>query len=322
MLRPDQYQRAGELLSRGDLVVIPTETVYGLGASALASAAIGAVFDAKERPRDNPLIVHVGELAAALDLVPPDLGLTRRILETYAPGPITVILPAPAWAVPEVRGGLPTIAVRVPSPEITRKAIIAAGVPVAAPSANRSGRPSPTTVAMAIEEMDGRVAAILDGGPCTVGIESTIVDARSDRDVVILRPGRITAAEIARDLGCVVRLRDAEDVPTPGTRYRHYTPRVPVVLVPADELDAARKEAKRLPAWTELSLQRFGDFATYEENLYRAFWDAERAGHAVILAELPPEGSAEGLTDRLRRAAVGEYRRGELGRFVGGRFFG
>lgn len=291
--------------------------MYGLAASACDRDAVGAIFEAKERPRDNPLIVHFSDTDEALDVVPRNLGLTRALVGTFAPGPLTVIVPAPPWAVPEVRGGLPTIAVRVPDLELARRVIAAAGVPVAAPSANRTGRPSPTTAVMAMDEMGGRVAAILDGGPCTVGIESTIVDATSDREAVILRPGDITAREIADRLGCAVRFGGTGDAPSPGTRYRHYTPCVPVVLVRTEDIAQAREEAQdqgnptAAGALAVLSVERFGGVKAYAEHLYGAFRDAERRQCLLILAEIPPAGSdSEGLTDRLTRAAAGRYRPG------------
>ncbi|TVR73975.1 MAG: threonylcarbamoyl-AMP synthase [Spirochaetaceae bacterium] len=321
-LTPDRYRRAAELLAAGELVVIPTETVYGLAASALDRGAVGAIFDAKERPRDNPLIVHLGDADAARDVVPRQMGLTRAIISAFAPGPITVILPAPPWAVPEVRGGLPTIALRVPSLELARHVIIAAGVPLAAPSANRSGRPSPTTAAMAVEEMGGRVAAVLDGGPCTVGIESTIVDATNDREAVILRPGRITAREISHRLGCPARHRERGDSPSPGTHYRHYTPRVPVVLVQSGDMEEAVAEAEGVfgcrpgtdgPGGIALfTVEQFRTLEGYAEGLYQAFWNAERQERLLILAEMPPGEESEGLADRLLRASVGTFEPGML----------
>ncbi|SIP90891.1 L-threonylcarbamoyladenylate synthase [Alkalispirochaeta americana] len=313
--------RAGQLLAEGRLVVIPTETVYGLGASAVDPGAVRAVFAAKERPLDNPLIVHFGDSSDAVAVVPSPLGLTRALLQAFAPGPLTVIVPAPSWAVPEVRCGLPTVALRVPAHTLARQVISRAGVPVAAPSANRSGRPSPTTREMAWEEMAGRVAALVDGGCCTVGIESTVVDATSDREVVILRPGTISRQEIARRLGCPVRLQARGDRRSPGTRYRHYTPRIPVVLAAAADLEQAREEAGELfPCDSSqgqegvrvLSVETFGSYEAYAEGVYRAFWEAERRNCFLILAEDPPRGAAEGLADRLHRAARGVYRPGGL----------
>lgn len=313
------------MLAAGRLVVIPTETVYGLGASAINRDAVRAVFDAKDRPQDNPLIVHLGEMDSTLEIVPAELGLTRAILAEFAPGPITVILPAPRWAIPEVRAGLPTIALRIPSLELSRRVITAAGIPIAAPSANRSGRPSPTTAAMAYEEMAGRVAAVLDGGDCDVGIESTIVDATNDREAIILRPGRISASEITHRLGCPARGREPGDSHAPGTRFRHYTPNVPVVLVEPQDLIEAEREAKhammKINSAAEpmvLSRERYGSIAAYEENLYRAFWNAEREGCPLILAERPSSAEAEGLADRLRHAAGAIYDKGVAARMLVG----
>ncbi len=319
LLGPDDVGTAGGMIRAGQLVVFPTETVYGLGACAIDSNAIRAVFAAKDRPADNPLIVHLASVDEALDAVPRGEGLLRAALEGYAPGPLTIVIPAPSWAVPEVRGGLPTIALRVPALQVARQIIAAAGVPVAAPSANRSGRPSPTSAVMAMAEMSGRVAAVVDGGSCALGIESTIITAVADRELVVLRPGSISAAEIAARLGCPVRGRTTHDAIAPGTRYRHYTPVIPVILVPSELMARAAAEARGLPGGAGtvvLTAEQFDGFAGYAEQLYRAFWEAERAGAPCILAERPPPGHDEGLADRLYRAASAEYRPGVLSEVV------
>lgn len=331
--------RAGELLRAGELVVIPTETVYGLAASACDSAAVRAIFVAKERPQDNPLIVHLESAAAALELCPPEPAAARVLLEAFAPGPITVVVPADGRFAPEINSGLETVAIRVPALPIAREVIADAGVPLAAPSANRSGRPSPTSAAMALAEMTGRVAAVLDGGPCAVGIESTVVDASVPGELRILRPGRITAAQIERVVGYAV---DGEGGAaagsdaarrSPGTRYRHYTPRVPVVSVAPGELDSAIAEARErrptgehAPIWvvrvagrgsaappsdwrtgSGLYIVELVDYEEYARLLFALFWGAEEAGAAMILAEEPDPRRAPGLADRLSRASLGRY---------------
>lgn len=296
---------------------MPTETVYGLGASAVSEAAVRRVFAAKERPADNPLIVHMADPRDAVSAVPRTHGAMRAALEVFAPGPLTVVIPAPPWAVPEVRGGLPTVALRVPANRLAREIIRAAAVPVAAPSANRSGRPSPTTGAMALQEMSGRVAAVVDGGACTVGIESTIIAEDGGGGVVVLRPGSISRERLAEVLQCPVRYRQGGDAVSPGAVYPHYRPVVPVILVKTEDLSTARAEAlsryrsaeRGAPDTlvTVLSLERYGTWERYGKHLYREFFQAEQQGAAVILAEIPRQDSAEGLYDRLLRAATGTF---------------
>lgn len=326
--------RAGELLRAGELVVIPTETVYGLAASAFDAPAVRAIFSAKERPQDNPLIVHFKSLPAALDLCPRDVPEARMLLEAFAPGPITLVVPSDGRFAAEINHGLDTVAIRVPALETAREVIASAGVPLAAPSANRSGRPSPTSAEMAWAEMAGRVAAVLDGGVCRVGIESTVVDATETGGFRILRPGRITAAQIEQVVGYPLRdpPEDEESEQSrrsPGTRYRHYTPRVPVVLVAPAEIDRAMEDLReqrlsghgtaiwvlrlgapadrRIRAVGDVEIVEFTDFEEYARRLFSLFWSAEQAGAALILAEIPDHDTAPGLLDRLERAATGRY---------------
>lgn len=320
LLTAQDYSRAGELIGNGELVVFPTETVYGLGASAVNSDAVRQIYRAKERPQDNPLIIHFGSLEEMLLTIPRSQGLLRQAVKCFSPGPLTVIVPAPAWAVPEVRHNLPTIAIRVPSLRIAQKIISAAGVPVAAPSANQSGRPSPTTAAMAYQEMNGRVAAVVDGGDCAVGIESTIIRADGDRELIILRPGSISKTDLTKALNCPVHYPYAPavgviDSVVPGSRYRHYQPSVPVVLMPPGATEDALEElaslGKDIP-YSILTVQNQESYQRYAEQLYRSFWHAEQSDIRVILAEMPPPGVAEGLADRLERAGTGVYKKGEL----------
>lgn len=335
--------RAGDLLRTGELVVIPTETVYGLAASAIDSAAVRRIFAVKDRPQDNPLIVHLESVEAALDLCPRDLPKARELLERFAPGPITVVVPSDGRFAPEINHGLDTVALRVPALPVARDVIAATGVPLAAPSANRSGRPSPTSAAMARAEMDGRVAAILDGGPCPVGIESTVVDATDPERLRILRPGHITAEEISRAVGLPVADgtdatgatgatgADAADEAarrSPGTRYRHYTPGIPVVLVAGELIDQALEDPRitgdRASAWmlrlggaggerhrgsgsSSVRIVEIADAGEYARRLFNLFWSAEQAGASMILAQEPDRSVSPGLADRLERAASLRY---------------
>jgi L-threonylcarbamoyladenylate synthase len=306
--------RAGEVLRAGGLVAFPTETVYGLGAHALDPDAVGRIFAAKGRPLDNPLIVH---LAAVTDLervtaeVTP---LARSLAERYWPGPLTLVLHA-ADEVPRVtRGGLTTIAVRMPDHPVALGVIRAARVPVAAPSANRSGRPSPTTAAHVIEDLGDAVDLVVDAGPCVIGVESTVVDARGERPVV-LREGWVTREDLE------VATRPGPDAPapdlrsSPGTRYRHYAPRCAVVIAPpggASEVAAAHAARGRRVGIVSrgsvpdgaVGIATFGSAEELAAVLYRAFRDAEGADLDVLVVEAVDEhGVGRAVMDRLRRAA-------------------
>ena len=190
------FAEAGEIIRSGGLVAFPTETVYGLGANGLKADACAKIYEAKGRPSDNPLILHVAD-RAMVDLVAKEVTpMAERILAAFAPGPVTVILPKCAEVPTSVTGGLSTVGVRMPDNDIARALIRAAGMPIAAPSANRSGRPSPTTAETVLADMDGKIPLILDGGSCRFGVESTIVDCTGEH-AEILRPGAITREMLA-----------------------------------------------------------------------------------------------------------------------------
>ena len=239
ILRPAahaDFERAAQLIRRGELVAFPTETVYGLGANGLDAAACARIYEAKGRPSDNPLILHAADLAMAQTLTCEMPVAAAHLLAAFAPGPLTVVLPK-AHHIPDiVTGGLATVGVRCPASDIARCLIRAAGVPIAAPSANTSGRPSPTTAAMVEADLAGRIPLILDGGACVWGIESTIADCTAEGRVTILRPGAVTPEMIAAELpGVEVRLdaalTAADAVPrAPGMKYTHYAPRAPLTV--------------------------------------------------------------------------------------------
>lgn len=230
-------QRAAELLRAGELVAIPTETVYGLAADALNGKAVASIFAAKGRPADNPLIVHIADLSQWEDLVsyiPPQ---AMVLAKAFWPGPLTMVLPKADCIPHEVSAGLSTVAVRMPSHSIARKLIALSGCPLAAPSANRSGIPSPTEAHRVMEDMDGRIAAVVDGGACDVGVESTVVDV-STVPPRLLRPGAVTVEMLTAVVGDVMvddavihPLKDGETAASPGMKYKHYAPKANVVLV-------------------------------------------------------------------------------------------
>lgn len=229
---------AAELLKNGQVVGIPTETVYGLAADAKNPQAVRQIFAAKGRPADNPLIVHLadmrqlGEIAAE---VPP---LAEKLAERFWPGPLTMILPKQAQ-IPEITsGGLDTVGIRMPSHPVARALILLSGVPIAAPSANISGYPSPTTAEHVMRDMQGKIAAVVDGGACSVGVESTVIALENADTVRILRPGFVTAEmleavvpHVTLDPAILHQLQEGQTVRSPGMKYQHYSPNAHVVLV-------------------------------------------------------------------------------------------
>jgi L-threonylcarbamoyladenylate synthase len=297
------------LLAAGELVVIPTETVYGLAAAADDPIAVRGIFRAKERPADNPLIVHYADPGDVLSLLPPGLTDVETIITALMPGPLTLVIPVPTWVPAVVTGGLDTVAVRVPGLPLTREIIRAAGRPIAAPSANRSGRPSPTTFDMAWSEMNGRVAAVLDGRQCEIGIESTVVDVCTPGVFAVLRPGQVTVADIAAHTRrrAVPATRRTH---SPGTRYRHYHPDVPVVVVAPGEWNLAWEEAQTV--CRNPRALRAKELETYTAGLYRFLAEAELDGADCILLEDVPAERAPGLHDRLHRAADRYYQPGVI----------
>jgi L-threonylcarbamoyladenylate synthase len=304
--------RAGAVLRTGGLVALPTETVYGLGANAHDPAAVRRIFAAKGRPADNPLIVHLAE-ASQLDAVAATVTpLARSLAARFWPGPLTIVVDATP-ALPSVTtGGLTTVAVRVPDHAVARAVITAAGVPVAAPSANRSGRPSPTSADHVAADLGDRIDLLIDGGPTGLGVESTVVDARGDAPVVF-REGALAREHI----GPVLR-EVTTSSRSPGTRYRHYAPTCAVEIVQLDQLAARIHDvtARGLRAGTvaptgvhvdgAVRIARFTDVEELARRLYGALRDAETAEIDVLLcAAVPETGVGRAVMDRLRRAAAG-----------------
>ncbi len=244
---PNAVRDAAAILRRGGLLGIPTETVYGLGADALNEDAVSRIFLAKGRPQDNPLIIHVPDaswLERYCRSVPP---AAYQLAERFWPGPLTMILPRRDIVPLQTTGGLETVGVRCPNHPVTLAIIEAAGVPIAAPSGNTSGRPSPTTAAHMIEDMDGKIDGIVDGGPCTVGVESTIIDL-TVTPPRLLRPGglpleslRQVLGEVAVDKAVTGLLAAGERPRAPGMKYRHYAPHAPVTVVTGEPERSARR---------------------------------------------------------------------------------
>lgn len=297
-------RQAAEALAAGGLVILPTETVYGLAADAANADAVAAIFEAKGRPRFNPLIAHVADAAGAEAVAVFD-ARARALAEAFWPGPMTIVAPVRdrAAVCDLARAGLDSVAVRVPGHARARAVIDAFGGAVVAPSANRSGRPSPTTFSDAVEETGASAAAAVDGGPCAVGVESTVVSVLDGR-VALLRPGAVTAEELEALIGALDR-GGGEGHRSPGRLALHYAPDAPVRI----EAEAARAGEILLgfgpgvgePRW---SLSVSGDLREAAANLFRLLREADREMPAgIAVAAVPLTGLGEAINDRLRRAA-------------------
>ena len=311
-MRPE-IERAVALLRRGELVAFPTETVYGLGADAANPAAVARIFAAKGRPADHPLIVH---LPAAEHLARWARGIpaeAEQLAAAFWPGPLTLILKRQPQVPNAVTGGQDTVGLRVPSHPLALELLAAFDGGVAAPSANRFGRISPTTAAHVREELGERVPLVLDGGACPVGIESTILDL--SRGVpVLLRPGAISAADIARVLGSAPETAapHAEAPRVSGSLDAHYAPRTPLQLLPTTQLRALTDSAQALHLTWSLAvagghgLRLPGEAAGYAHALYAALRALDARGARLIRVEAPPDDAEWiGVRDRLHRAAAG-----------------
>ena len=295
--------RAAELLRAGQLVAVPTETVYGLAARADSEAAVAAIFRAKGRPDFNPLIVHVASLAMARELAEFD-ERAEALAARYWPGPLTLVLPSRASAVvAAVTAGLPTIALRMPDHAAMRLLLETLALPLAAPSANRSGAISPTAAEHVAATLGGEVAAIVDGGPCPRGVESTIVALRTDGSWQLLRPGPTGADDLAELIGPPTELTDA-GIEAPGQLARHYSPGKPVRL---DAREAAADEFMIGfgPLGGDCSLSEEGDLALAAARLYACLHLAAASDKPrIAVAPVLQEGIGAAINDRLRRAAA------------------
>ena len=328
LLQPnsDGIDHAANLLRDGQLVAIPTETVYGLAANALDGRAVASIFTAKDRPMDNPLIVHIGDLqdwAPLVTHIPDD---AQKLADTYWPGPLTIILPAAPCVPSEVTGGLTTVAVRFPAHPVAQAVILRAGCPLAAPSANRSGSPSPTNAARVSEDMNGRIAAILDGGDCAVGVESTVVDL-CHTPPRLLRPGGITPAMLEAVVGPIEidpavthALQKGAVAASPGMKYKHYAPRAEVHIVKGSPAAYAAyvnahaddgvcalcfEEDTALLTVPAVTYGRRDDALSQAQQLFDALRQLDEQGATTVYAACPPiDGVGLAVYNRLLRAAA------------------
>ena len=317
--------RAAEILRHGGLVVFPTETVYGLGANAFNAGAVERIYTVKGRPADNPLIVHLASTESLNRVVIDPPKIAFALFDHFSPGPLTVVLRRHPDLPGMVSAGLPTVAVRIPRHRIARAFIEAAGVPVAGPSANRSGRPSPTDLASARTELGNTVECYLDGGPCDIGLESTVLRLRSEageRRVEILREGGVTREALtdcleALPVGSGWRVTSATDEQgeSPGTRHAHYRPSARVAPFEASTFSDWAAPLERAAVFYlsspisdvvegALYLRRFDSSDDYAQQLYRCFREADKRGCDVIYVELPAAtGIGRALRDRILRSA-------------------
>lgn len=329
----EAFHRAGKILHDGGLVAFPTETVYGLGANALDPAAAKKIYEAKGRPADNPLIVHVADpqdAEAFAVTTPAYYALAQR----FMPGPLTVILDKKPIIPDSVTGGLNTVAVRCPNHMAARRLIRAAGVPVAAPSANLSGSPSPTTAEHVLADLSGRIDMILDGGACAIGVESTVVRL-TETGCTLLRPGEVLPRELASVVEnvlvapAVLDPNAAGDHPqSPGMKYRHYAPNTKLILV-EDSADGfvdfvnRQKTSCGVLSYTEdkerflhakvMDLGARNDPAAQMHNLFRILREADSMQVPIIYAPLPPKTDEYlALYNRIIRAAGCEVIKGRL----------
>ena len=319
--------KVGQTLRNGGLAAIPTETVYGLAANALDEKAVEKIYEAKGRPSDNPLIVHIARFDEWKPLVKAIPESAERLAKKYWPGPLTIILPKSGLVPMKTSGGLDTVAVRMPSHPIARAIIEKAGVPLAAPSANTSGKPSPTTASHVLHDLDGKIEYIVDGGECKVGVESTVITLAGDKPR-LLRPGGITPemlesvlGEIEIDPAVFNKLQKGTVAASPGMKYKHYSPTAEVIIIKgdfekyknyveerADENTAALcfdGDAGKLKKVSVLTYGDENDSASQANRIFEALREADEKGYKTVYARYPlADGMGLAVFNRLVRAAA------------------
>ncbi len=307
---PEAVGRAAALVRDGRLVAFPTETVYGLGGDATSDAAVGSIYRAKGRPARNPLIVHVASLEAARALANLD-ERAERLAHHFWPGPLTLVLErrGDSRISPLATAGLTTLALRVPSHPVARALLAEARLPIAAPSANPSGRVSPTTARHVADDLGDAVDLVLDGGACPVGLESTVVDLSEAGPARLLRPGGLARTAIEAIAGPLMATADAAAPRAPGQLLSHYAPRLPVRLdaieVSADEALLAFGAAVPAGARAALNLSPTGDLEEAARNLFEMLRRLDLSGSSrIAVMPIPATGLGEAILDRLRRAAA------------------
>lgn len=326
ILTPAQIATAAKLIQAGQLVAFPTETVYGLGADATNPTAVQQVYAAKGRPSDNPLIVHVSDVAMVQQFAATIPPVAQQLMEQFWPGSLTIILPVkPGNLDRVVTGGLTTVAFRLPANEVTRTLIRQAGVPLVGPSANTSGKPSPTTAQHVFHDLQGKIAAIVDDGPTKVGVESTVIDLSTSQPA-ILRPGAITQAQLAPVVGDLNVDRhhvDAKETPkAPGMKYTHYSPKATVLQVADGDWEQLRQQVgsdstvgilafdQQLTGWTACFTYSLGaDVTSASAQLFAGlrYFDDLPQIKTIYVATVPETGLGAAYMNRLNKSAGGQW---------------
>ena len=327
-----QIKQASRIIKSGKLVAFPTETVYGLGANALDSSAVKKIFDVKGRPSDNPLIIHISDIA--------DLGILSEciperafeLIDKFWPGPLTLVLKKSKIVPRIITGGLDTVAIRMPENKIAQKLIEQAGTPIAAPSANIAGKPSPTAVNHVIEDLYGKISMIIDGGPTKIGIESTVIDL-SRKTPMLLRPGGVTLEQLQKILGKIaihplIYGKKTKSIHrSPGMKYRHYSPEAKIILVEGSKSKVNQKISQLLryhknqglrvgilsieKNFIKSDMTRFvgNDLNRIAANLFRSFREFDSEEIDIVLAQgITRKGLGLGIMNRLEKAAYKKIR--------------
>ena len=324
----EHIELCAHAIKTGKIVAFPTETVYGLGASAFDPNATKKIFEAKGRPADNPLIVHVADksqIEEVAESIPP---LAEKLIDRFMPGPLTILLKKKSVIPSEVTAGLDTVGVRMPSSEVCRKFLTACGVPVCAPSANTSTRPSPTCARHVLEDLDGKLEYILDGGECEIGLESTILDLSGDKPR-LLRSGGVSIERIKAVLNCDIEMgnvKDGDKPPCPGMKYKHYSPKAEVYFSAfyngmtkgiSDLYDILEDKDKRpvilcldthSTVYSPRKCYNMGkSYEDYAHNLFAALRRADREGYDSVIAEgVPSDGIGAAIINRMIKSSGGK----------------
>ena len=320
-INQESIHKGKGIIEKGGVVAFPTETVYGLGVSAYNGKGVSQVFEVKGRPNDNPLIVHIADISDVSLVTSNFTNLARTLLEHFAPGPITVVVDKGDKIADEVTAGLDSVGIRIPELQSARDFIKATKVPLAAPSANTSTRPSPTTAQAVFEDIGSKIPLILDGGACEVGIESTVVDCRFETPI-ILRSGKITREDIEKVWGSCDVATNTSTVRSPGVKYKHYSPSCKMLAMNTSDNVLVESTVEKLvkagetvvlignETLKDTSFVEFINLGTTVDDFMKHYYEALRTGEklgSIIVCVLPfTENHAEGLYNRVRKSCGGD----------------